>query len=198
MKKLYILFFIIFISELVYSESIDIEAAQVVFHDFPKVISGFGYTEHVGKNGEIGLRMKIFSAPAGLSCDKAARIILKDKNILCRIINVSYSENGLSCDILPRGKISLPLWKFARGVIIMDIHRRRLAVPNEAILDKDGNKFVIVKKNNRFVKQLVLVGLVDGGFTEIISGLKKREAVATTGSYEILHQNISEEYKVED
>ena len=198
MRKLYVLFFILFLSEFVYSGNEEIEFARVVFHDFPEVISGWGYIEPIGKNGETGLRIKISSAPAGLSYDKGARIILKDKDIPGRVSNVSYSKNGLSCDILPSRKISLPLWKFARWIIILDIRRKRPAVPNEAVLDKAGNKFVIVKGENRFVKQSVAIGLVDDSFTEIISGLKRGEEVVTTGSYEILHQNIREEYKVED
>jgi len=198
MKKLYILLFIILISYPAYSQNGDIKTSPVTLHNFPKTISGFGYIERVGKNGEPGLKIKIPSAPDGISPDMAAKIILQGKYVQGRPINISYSENGLSCDILPVKETSLHLWKFGRGSIIIATHYNSVAVPNEAVLDKTGNKFVIVKKGGKFIEQPVSIGLTDNGFTEITSGLEKGNKIVTAGAYEILHQNISEEYKVGD
>lgn len=58
-----------------------------------------------------------------------------------------------------------------------------LIVPNKALVEEYGNYFVLVQLNpEMFEKREVKIGLSDGLFTEIVSGLKETERIVSKGA----------------
>ncbi len=220
MRNCLILIFFIFISSPAHAQ--DIKTAKVVYHNFQQTLSGWGYITPLGE-GKAGLKIKIYRRAAGLSSNMPARIILGNKEIPAYVGSVYCKENITYCDILPVKKNPLPVFQFAKGVVVLKVYKS-LAVPNSAIVDKEGKKFVIIKEDagfaqlekahpfrksvsngaeghsslTGFTKKHIKTGLNDNNFTEVISGLKLGEEIVTKGSYEIFHQDIKKEYKVGD
>jgi len=60
-----------------------------------------------------------------------------------------------------------------------------LAVPEAAICDQQGEKFVFVPQGDGFELRKVELGARQDGFYEVISGLKEGELVVTTGSFQL-------------
>ncbi|HEU5114510.1 MAG TPA: efflux RND transporter periplasmic adaptor subunit [Candidatus Paceibacterota bacterium] len=54
-----------------------------------------------------------------------------------------------------------------------------LAVPSSALIRKGDSLSVLVKKNGRFIEQLVTTGISGNGYTEISSGLSEGDLVAS-------------------
>ena len=60
-----------------------------------------------------------------------------------------------------------------------------LAVPEAAICDQQGEKFVFVPQGDGFELRKVELGARQDGFYEVVSGLKEGELVVTTGSFQL-------------
>jgi multidrug efflux pump subunit AcrA (membrane-fusion protein) len=57
-----------------------------------------------------------------------------------------------------------------------------IAVPSSAIIQKNGGDFVLIQNSgSKYSQQKVEVGISDGGYTEITSGLSAGTLVATFG-----------------
>ncbi len=78
----------------------------------------------------------------------------------------------------------LKLEMFATVEIPVDRGNSVLAVPDSAIQQIDGKPVVFIRNSEKeFRKQEVQTGLASGGYTEIRSGLKAGDPVATQGSF---------------
>jgi membrane fusion protein, heavy metal efflux system len=78
----------------------------------------------------------------------------------------------------------LKLEMFATIEMPIDRSSSVLAVPDSAIQQIDGKPVVFVRNSEKeFQKHDVQTGIASGGFTEIRSGLKEGEPVATQGSF---------------
>ena len=60
-----------------------------------------------------------------------------------------------------------------------------LAIPQNAIFNENGEKFVLVQENQVFHKTLVTTGMSDNQYLEIVSGLVPGDEVVTAGKREI-------------
>lgn len=60
-----------------------------------------------------------------------------------------------------------------------------LAVPNEALLGDPAHRFVYLDDGARFVPTAVTIGVTDGLWTEVKSGLLPGDPVVTRGAYEL-------------
>ncbi len=60
-----------------------------------------------------------------------------------------------------------------------------LAVPETAVCDQQGEKFVFIPKGEKFELRKVKLGVRQNGHYEVISGLKEGEVVVTVGSFQI-------------
>jgi RND family efflux transporter MFP subunit len=64
--------------------------------------------------------------------------------------------------------------------------QRGLAVPAAAIVDHDGQSVVYVQSNGEsFERRAITLGVRDGAYTEVRSGLKTGERVVSRGAYAI-------------
>lgn len=90
--------------------------------------------------------------------------------------NVVYYEVIIS--IVGTGEAVIRPEMTANVRIIIDSHPQALAVPNEAVVRKDGKYLVAaVDPDGNIEERLITVGWVDNEYTEILSGLKEGEAV---------------------
>ncbi|MBC7365153.1 MAG: efflux RND transporter periplasmic adaptor subunit, partial [Candidatus Aminicenantes bacterium] len=74
---------------------------------------------------------------------------------------------------------------FATLKINLNGDRKVLAVPEAAVCDQKGEKFVFVPQGEGFELRKVELGARQDGFYEVISGLKEGELVVTTGSFQL-------------
>ena len=74
---------------------------------------------------------------------------------------------------------------FASIGVILKQNEGALAIPNSAIIEANGEKFVFVKTGDAFVRTEISVGACDDEFTEVTDGLVPGDEVVTQGSREI-------------
>ena len=67
-----------------------------------------------------------------------------------------------------------------------------LAIPNSALVDEDGHSIAYVQVSGEtFEKRDLELGIHDGGFVEVLSGLNEGERVVTKGAYSIRLASVS-------
>lgn len=74
---------------------------------------------------------------------------------------------------------------FARVGIVLRQGDAILAVPNAAIIDANGEKFVFVRQKGEFARVDIKAGSNDGQFTEVVEGLVPGDEVVTQGGREV-------------
>ena len=84
---------------------------------------------------------------------------------------------------------------FANIKIYIDNFDSALVVPEEAICDYMGEKFVFVVEGQSYQTRKVIYGAKLDGFYQVISGLKEGEEVVTEGSFQLKSKLFQEELK---
>ena len=74
---------------------------------------------------------------------------------------------------------------FANVGLVLGDSAAKLAIPNEAILEAGGEKFVFVREGNKFQRTDIIVGAADDTYSEVASGLVPGDEVVTQGAREI-------------
>ncbi len=70
---------------------------------------------------------------------------------------------------------------FCRVKVELKSQKGSLLIPNLAIVNNPNSKNVFVIENGKAVLKVIQTGLTDGTFTEVLSGLKEGETIATIG-----------------
>jgi RND family efflux transporter MFP subunit len=83
----------------------------------------------------------------------------------------------------PQGKLKSEM--FAEAAVVLSQKPDVVVVPIEAVLTEGIEKFVIMQKDDEFVKQPVVIGSKDDRFIEIKDGLFPGDIVVTKGNYEL-------------
>ncbi len=65
----------------------------------------------------------------------------------------------------------------ANVVVTTDTRKNVLAIPKEAVKKKGKESFAIVKMNSKLIEEPIAVGWRDGGFIEVVTGLKEKDQV---------------------
>ena len=65
----------------------------------------------------------------------------------------------------------------ANVVVTTDTRKDVLAIPKEAVKKMGKKSFTIVKLNNNVIEEPIATGWRDGGFIEVVSGLKEKDQV---------------------
>jgi cobalt-zinc-cadmium efflux system membrane fusion protein len=86
---------------------------------------------------------------------------------------------------VPNREYKLKPGMFADMTVYLNHQDEVLAVPEEAILDDRDDKIVFITVEGGFRLQVVQVGMKDGGFWEIVGGLRDGQEVVTVGSYQL-------------
>ena len=74
---------------------------------------------------------------------------------------------------------------FARADIVLHDNQAALTVPNAAILEANGEKFVFVREGNKYRRVAVTVGASDDEYTAVDSALVAGDEVVTQGAREL-------------
>jgi len=74
---------------------------------------------------------------------------------------------------------------FADMTIYLTHRGEVLAVPEEGVLDDNGEKIAFIPADGGYRMQAVQVGMKDAGFYEITGGLEEGQEVVTAGNYQI-------------
>lgn len=89
---------------------------------------------------------------------------------------------------LENGKGLLKPNLFARVDVVTGRSEAALTIPNKAVLEAGGEKFVFVRQGNAFARTEIEVGAIDDRFTEALSGLVPGDEVVTVGAREVYTQ----------
>jgi cobalt-zinc-cadmium efflux system membrane fusion protein len=82
--------------------------------------------------------------------------------------------------------LRLPVGAFARVLIVNGDERSALAVPESALVDDNGMFVVFVQiEGEAFERRVVRLGARDGGYAEILSGVREGEHVVTVGAWSV-------------
>jgi len=100
--------------------------------------------------------------------------ILKDET---RTITVRTEVNNTELLLKPG--------MFATLKINLNGDRPVLAVPEEAVCDQQGEKYVFTPSGDEFELRKVVLGSRENGFYEVLNGLREGELVVTTGSFQL-------------
>jgi cobalt-zinc-cadmium efflux system membrane fusion protein len=74
---------------------------------------------------------------------------------------------------------------FARIAIVLQKNDASLSIPNDAIIEANGEKFVFVRDGKTFNRVEVTLGATDDQYSEVIDGLVPGDEVATQGNRQI-------------
>ena len=74
---------------------------------------------------------------------------------------------------------------FARASVILRANEAALTIPNGAIIEANGEKFVFVREGNKYHRVEVTIGASDDEYTEITAGLVPGDEVVTQGNRQI-------------
>ena len=77
---------------------------------------------------------------------------------------------------------------FATASVVLKRDEGALTVPNTAILEANGEKFVFVKEGDKFHRVVITTGASDDEYTVVTDGLVPGDQVATQGNREIYTQ----------
>ena len=74
---------------------------------------------------------------------------------------------------------------FARANVVLQRNEAALTIPNGAIIEANGEKFVFVREGDKFKRVEIAVGAQDDDYSEVTDGLVPGDEVATQGSRQI-------------
>ncbi|MBN1588522.1 MAG: efflux RND transporter periplasmic adaptor subunit [Pirellulales bacterium] len=81
---------------------------------------------------------------------------------------------------------------FANVIIHLNGDCQSLTVPVSAVLEEGDQRFVFVRRDSRFVRLEVKTGAIEGGYQQILKGLRSGEEVVIQGN-QILKSKLQEE-----
>ena len=74
---------------------------------------------------------------------------------------------------------------FARASVVLKQNEAALAVPNAAIIEANGEKFVFVRQKDKYDRVEITTGASDDEYTEVTDGLVPGDEVVTQGNRQI-------------
>ena len=151
--------------------------ARISESDLHRAAAGLGaYFEPPGKKGEI----------VPLTGDGAGRLLMTGQEIdpatrTARLVYEAQNKDGML-------KIGLSVSVFLETTR----SEEALAIPGSAIVDEDGRPVAYVMlAGEAFEKRDLTLGIRDGGFVQVLSGLEAGERVVTKGAYAVRLASVS-------
>ena len=74
---------------------------------------------------------------------------------------------------------------FAKAAVVLKQSDAALAIPNAAIIEANGEKFVFVKQGEQYDRVEITTGLADDEYTEVTDGLVSGDEVVTQGNRQL-------------
>lgn len=91
----------------------------------------------------------------------------------------SGNDDGFTSFAIEGESDSLRVGASAVLVLISDVRRQVLTVPNDALFEDESGQCVHLLENGQYVSRQVQTGMSDGVYTEVLSGLKEGDRVAS-------------------
>lgn len=92
----------------------------------------------------------------------------------------------------PQNKIKVGM--YAEVFVKVGSRHKSVSVPESAIIDEDGMHTVYVEvEGEGFEKRILKTGIADGGYIQVLEGLKEGERVVTKGAYQVRLAALSPE-----
>ncbi|MGH8049609.1 MAG: efflux RND transporter periplasmic adaptor subunit [Arenimonas sp.] len=149
---------------------------------------------HIRDGSEVNVVARVYEEDLGkIIVGQNANIHLlsyPDKNFTGKIILVGPSLDPLSRTVEVWVKLSnaeglLKPNLFARVGVILRENKAALTVPNAAIIEANGEKFVFVKQKDAYERVEIIVGTSDDKYTEVKDGLVPGDEVVTQGNRQV-------------
>lgn len=157
-----------------------VEPNSVLFHisDLSQmVVVARVYEEDIGKLGPgQEARVRLLSYPGRLFAGKVT-LISPQLNPLNRTVAVWIQVPN------PQGLLKANM--FAQAAVVLQRDSAALTVPNAAVLEANGEKFVFVREGDKYHRVEVTTGAGDDQYTQITAGLVPGDEVVTQGNREI-------------
>lgn len=74
---------------------------------------------------------------------------------------------------------------FAKAAVVLKQNDAALAIPNAAIIEANGEKFVFVKQGEEYARVEIETGLADDEYTEVADGIVPGDEVVTQGNRQL-------------
>jgi cobalt-zinc-cadmium efflux system membrane fusion protein len=156
-----------------------VEPNTVLFHISDRsqvIVTGKVYEEDIGKI-KLGqeARVRVLSYPQVF----IGKVTLIDPNLdpLSRTVKVWIQLAN------PQGLLKPNM--FARASVILQHNAAALTLPNSAIIEANGEKFVFVREGNKYHRVEVSIGVKDDEYSQITDGVVPGDEVVTQGNREI-------------
>ena len=156
-----------------------VEPNTVLFHISDRsqvIVAGKVYEEDIGKV-KLGqeARVRVLSYPQVF----IGKVTLIDPNLdpLSRTVKVWIQLAN------PQGLLKPNM--FARASVVLQHNAAALTIPNSAIIEANGEKFVFVREGGKYHRVEVSLGTKDDEYSEITDGLVPGDEVVTQGNREI-------------
>jgi cobalt-zinc-cadmium efflux system membrane fusion protein len=139
----------------------------------PIMVLAILYEEDIGKV-KLGqtVNINVLSYPDRVFKGK---VVLIEPNLdpLTRTVNVQIKLNN------PQGLLKPNM--SAQASIVLEENTNAMAVPNAAILEANGEKFVFIQNGENYKRVVITTGASDNKYTEIKSGIKFNDNVVIQG-----------------
>ena len=157
-----------------------VEPNTVLFHISDRsqvLVVARVYEEDIGKikTGQ-NVRVRVLSYPKQVFSGK---VTLIDPNLdpLNRTVKVWIQLAN------PQGLLKPNM--FARASVILRAHEAALTIPNSAIIEANGEKFVFIRNGQEYNRVEINIGAKDDEYSEITDGLVPGDEVVTQGNRQI-------------
>ena len=149
---------------------------------------------HIRDGSEVNIVARVYEEDLGkIVIGQNAHVRLlsyPDKNFSGKIILVGPSLDPLSRTVEVWVKLSndeglLKPNLFARVGVILRENQAALTIPNAAIIEANGEKFVFVKQKGAYERIDIVVGTSDDKYTEVKDGLVPGDEVVTQGNRQV-------------
>ena len=149
---------------------------------------------HIRDGSEVNIVARVYEEDLGkIVIGQNAHVRLlsyPDKNFAGKIILVGPSLDPLSRTVEVWVKLSndeglLKPNLFARVGVILRENKAALTIPNAAIIEANGEKFVFVKQKGAYERIDIVVGTSDDKYTEVKDGLVPGDEVVTQGNRQV-------------
>ncbi|MEO8003163.1 MAG: efflux RND transporter periplasmic adaptor subunit [Arenimonas sp.] len=149
---------------------------------------------HIRDGSEVNIVARVYEEDLGkIVIGQNAHVRLlsyPDKNFTGKIILVGPSLDPLSRTVEVWVKLSndeglLKPNLFARVGVILRENKAALTIPNTAIIEANGEKFVFVKQKGAYERVDIIIGASDDKYTEVKDGLVPGDEVVTQGNRQV-------------
>lgn len=140
------------------------------------------YALHLHKGQKCRIKVDAYEQPFDGEVDLVAQML----DAVTKTLKVTVLVPNTAIEIPDgngRRKVEHPLkvGMFARVQVQLEKRAGVIAIPMDAVIERDGYDFIFVHKDGKVFQRLVKVGVQENGLAEVLSGLNEGEQVVVLG-----------------